>query len=403
MSIDYSQLFSKTASIGRAQGGSGAAPPAGDLISLAYGLPDPLSFPSAELQAAAERVLREQSATALQYGPVQGHPGLRAAIAERLNEQEGLALGAERIAITNGSSQAIALMAELFLDPGDVMLLEGPTFLGAVRAFRLRQPRFEELPLDDAGLVPDDLEARLEQLAREGKRAKLLYTMPTFHNPAGVTMPLDRRLRVLAIAREHGLLIIEDDPYGDLRFEGSPLPSLLALDRDGLVVRLGSFSKILAAGVRLGWVAGPAPIIEALPGLKTDGGTNPFVSHLAAEWAVSGCLEPHVQRLRAVYRERRDALLRGLERHCAPYCRWTRPQGGFFIWVELDERIDPARLREAARAHGVDYLPGQACFASGRGERFLRLSFSYLPPERLEQAAERLGLAMADSLRVRAS
>jgi 2-aminoadipate transaminase len=393
--MDYAARFSKAAHIGLAQGASAASPPAADTISLAYGLPDPKSFPTDELLEVTRRVLAEQSSSALQYGAAQGDPGLRRYLAERLNEKEGLSLEPEQVVITSGSSQAISMVAQLMVDPGDAILLEGPTFLGAVRVFRLYQPRLEELPLDERGLIIEELEGRLERLAGEGVRPKFLYTQPTFHNPAGVTMPLERRLELLDVAKKHALLVVEDDAYGDLRFEGSDLPTLLALDREGLVIRLGTFSKILAAGLRLGWAAGPPSLMRALPVVKTDSGTSPYSSHLAAEWARSGSLEPHIRKLRGVYRERRDAMLAALERHCAQYCHWTKPEGGFFVWVELNESVDPKRLRQTADEAGVAYLPGTQCFASDRGECFLRLSFSFATPQRIEQAIERLGRAMA--------
>jgi len=292
------------------------------------------------------------------------------------------------------------MVAQLMVDPGDTILLEGPTFLGAVRVFRLYQPRLEELPLDERGLIVEELERRLERLAAEGVRPKFLYTQPTFHNPAGVTMPLDRRLELLDLAKQYSLLVVEDDAYSDLRFEGSDLPSLLALDREGLVIRLGTFSKILAAGLRLGWAAGPPSVMRALPVVKTDSGTSPYSSHLAAEWATSGSLEPHVRKLRGIYRERRDAMLRALERHCAPFCHWTKPEGGFFVWVELNEGVDPKRLRQAADEAGVAYLSGTQCFASDRGESFLRLSFSFGTVEKIEQGIERLGRAMEQAASV---
>ena len=395
--MDYAALFSKAAKIGLERAGGGPSAPSGEVISFAYGLPDPDSFPTEELLSATRSVLADQSATALQYGPPQGDPGLRTYLAERLNEQEGLALTPDQVAITNGSSQAIALIAHLLVDPGDTVLVEGPTFLGTVRVFQLYQARLEELPLDEHGLDVAELERRLERLAANGVRPKFLYTQPTFHNPAGVTMPLDRRLELLRVAEKHALPVVEDDPYGDLRFEGSDVPSLLALDRQGLVVRFGSFSKILAAGLRLGWAAGPAALVQALPAVKTDSGTSPYAARLAAEWASGGKLEPHVRQLRGIYRERRDAMLAALERYCAPHCRWTRPEGGFFVWVELDDGLDPGLLHQAAQELGVGYLPGNRCFASGSGERFLRLSFSFLAPEKIEQGIERLGRAMEQS------
>jgi 2-aminoadipate transaminase len=383
------------AQVGLAQGGVAAAPASDELISFSYGLPDPDSFPSDELQRVTRSVLDNQSATALQYGSPQGEPRLRRYLAERLNEKGGLSLTPEQVAVTSGSLQAIGIMAQLLVDPGDTILLEGPTFLGAARVFRLHQPRLEELPLDDDGLVVGELERRLDRLASEGVRPKFLYTMPTFHNPAGVTMPLERRLELLRIAEEHSLLILEDDAYGDLRFEGGELPSLLALDRHGLVIRFGTFSKILAAGLRLGWAAGPAEMVQAMTVVKADGGTNPYGAHLAAEWAIGGMLEPHVQKLRAIYRQRRDTMLAALERYCASSCRWTKPQGGFFVWVELHEEVDPLMLRQTAYDNGVTYLSGTQCFPSGSGDGFLRLSFSFLRPEKIEQGIERLGRAMA--------
>lgn len=392
--MNYAELYSKTARIGLAQGGTGAAPPAAGLISFAYGLPDPGSFPVDELRESTVDVLETQSATALQYGAVQGEPRLRQYLANRLNEKDGLNLTADQIVVTTGSLQAIALLAQVLVDPGDTILLESPTFLGAARNFRLFQPRLEELPIDEHGLIVGELERRLERLQAEGVRPKFLYTMPTFHNPAGVTMPLDRRLELLEVAQKHELLVVEDDAYGDLRFDGPELPSLFALDRAGLVVYLGTFSKILAAGLRLGWAAGPVDVVRAVSVVKVDGGTSPYGAHLAAHWATRGRLEPHVQKLRGIYRERRDALLEALGRHCASYCRWTRPEGGFFVWLELNEEVDPDALGREATELGVAYLPGTQCFASGQGERFIRLAFSFLTPEAITEGIERLGRAM---------
>jgi 2-aminoadipate transaminase len=399
--MNYTPLYSKMAEVGRAQGAVGAPPATDDMISFAGGLPDPGSFPTDDLASVTASVLRAHSASALQYGPSQGEPRLRQYLADRLNEQEGLALTPDQIVITSGSLQGITLIAQSLVDPGDTILLEGPTFLGTIRMFRLFRPRLEELPLDDDGLIVGELERRLQRLEAEGVRPKFFYSLPTFQNPTGVTMPLERRLQLLDVARKHSLLIVEDDPYGDLRYEGSDLPSLLALDRDGLVVRLGTFSKILAAGLRLGWAAGPAEITRSLTTVKLDGGTNPYASHLAAEWASSGALDPHIRALRDIYRERRDAMLRALERHCAAYCRWTKPAGGFFIWVELNDDVDPDRLLQAAREAGVAYLPGTMCFASGRGERNLRLAFSLQTPDTIEEGIRRLGSALHASSRFR--
>ena len=397
--MNYDDLYSSAGRIGLSHGA--LTPPASqspDLISFAIGQPDPDSFPTAQLEEVTRAVLARHSASALQYGPFQGEPRFRRFMADRLNEQEGLSLDPDQLAITNGSSQGIALITDLLVDPGDTVLLEGPTFLGAVRTFRLAQARLEELPLDDHGLVVDELERRLEQLSAEGVRPKFLYTLPTFHNPAGVTMPLERRLSLLEVARRFGLLIVEDDAYGELRYDGNDVPSLLSLDRDGLVVRFGTFSKILAAGLRLGWAAGPPEITRGFGALKTDSGTSPYGSYLATEFAIQGKLEPHIRALRGIYRERRDAMLAALEKYCAPYARWTRPEGGFFLWLELNPDVEPDRLLDAAREQAVAYLPGKPCFASGRGDHFVRLSFSAVTPARIDQGIERLGRAMAISV-----
>jgi 2-aminoadipate transaminase len=397
--MDYSRLYSQMARIGVGKPNSAATPAQPDLISLVYGLPDPSTVSTSDLLAATELVLTEHRASALQYGPSQGLSELREFLAERLNEREGLTLAPGQILLTGGASQGIGLIARTLLEPGDTILVEAPTFLGAVRAFRLSQPRVIELPVDGAGLVTEALDTALARLAGEGVRPKFLYTMPTFQNPTGATMPLERRQHLLGLARQHNLLVVEDDAYGDLRYDGLELPSLLALDRDGLVVRLGTFSKVLAAGMRLGWAAGPAPLVRALTALKDDSGTSPYISHLALAWAGGGRLDPHLERLRRFYRERRDAALAALDRYCTGYVRWSRPLGGFYVWLELDDAVDAALLRRAADRLGVDYLPGQACFLSDRGERYLRLSFSFVDPDRIEQAIQRLGQALAEAAR----
>jgi 2-aminoadipate transaminase len=397
--MDYSALYSRMGQVGNSQGVVGVArtPPAA--ISFAFGLPDPGSFPVDELRDATERVLGGHSAVALQYGGSQGEPRLRQYVADRLNEHEGLSLTADNLQITSGSMQAITMLAQLLIDPDDTVLIEAPTFMGTVKMFQLFGARFQELPLDEHGLIVDELERRLLALAVAGVRAKFVYVIPTFHNPTGVTLPLERRLELLRVAREHELLVVEDDPYGDLRFEGAAVPSLQALDRDGLVVRLGSFSKILAAGLRLGWAAGPLEIIRGLSSVKLDSGTSPYAANLAAEWAEQGKLEPHVRKLIDIYRARRDAMLAGLEQHCGSYCTWTRPEGGFFIWVELNEGIDPDRLRQIALEAGVAYLPGPQCFSNGQGQRNLRLAFSQQTVENITDGIRRLGQAMAQAAR----
>lgn len=369
-----------------------------DGISFAYGLPDPSLFPTEALSEATEAVLRDEAGTALQYGELLGYPRLRQYIAERLEATEGLHLDTDRIMITGGASQAIVLLTQAFVDPGDAIVVEAPTFVGAEKTFRALGARMYEVPIDEQGMVPAALAETLDQLQTAGTRPKFLYTMPTFHNPAGVTQPLARRRAILRIAAAHELVIIEDDAYGDLRYDGDPLPSLFELDKRSLVIRLGTFSKILAAGLRLGWVAGDSQAVGALAALKFDQATSPYNGALAAEVGLSGRLDPHVERLRAAYREKRDALLEALDRYCQPYARWTRPAGGFFVWLELNDEVDPAVLLEGAGRHGVSYVPGQACFASPGHDQFVRLAFSYVAADEIEEGVRRLGLALAEAV-----
>jgi 2-aminoadipate transaminase len=274
-------------------------------------------------------------------------------------------------------------------------LVEAPTFIGALQTFRNAEARIFEVPLDDHGLAVDALERKLGALAAEGIRPKLLYTIPTFQNPAGVTLTAERRPRLVELAKRHGFLILEDDAYSELRFDGDPLPSLYSLDPEGHVVKVRTFSKILAAGLRLGYVVAPASLHPQLLQLKVDVGTSPFGSHVAAAYAsdgntLTGRLDAHVLDLRAVYRERRDAMLEALGEFAPDGVTWTRPQGGFFTWVTLPEGLDAVDLLSAARVAGVDYIPGPSYFAAGGGRRNVRLAFSFLPPADLVEGVRRL-------------
>ncbi len=365
-----------------------------------FGLPDEASFPSKAMLKVSRSVFTDDIGKALQYGSYQGAPELRQVVAERLRRLEGVEIGLESVMITNGSSQAIGLVAQALVDPGDTILVEGPTFLGAVRTFELFGPRVVEVPLDDRGLRIDALTRILEDLRREGVQPKFIYTLPNFHNPAGVTLTLDRRRALLKLAERFGVPVLEDDAYGELRFEGRSLPSLLSLDSTGLVIRTGTFSKILGAGLRLGFIAGREDVVKRMVALKVDGGTNPVASHLAVQFARQGLLDKHIRKLRTVYRARRDAMLEALEQHCAPYATWTRPQGGFFVWLDFKPGVDPARVFEEAQARGVAYLRGPACYSSGRGANHARLAFSYLTAEQIREGIARLGQALAAAQRV---
>jgi len=394
--VDIKALLAPAAASG---GSAWAAAPGGPVaISFGGGLPDPVTFPAEEIELAMKRVLRQDAAAALQYGGLMGFEGLRERIAAKVRREDGRTIGADQVTLTAGSSHAISLACFAFVSPGDSVLVEAPTFAGSLRAIRSYGARIVSVPVDEHGLSIDGLEARLAELRTAGRRPKLLYTIPNFHNPSGATMTTERRRRLVELAREWGLLIVEDDAYGDLRYEGEPAPSLFSLDEAGLVLKLGSFSKVLAAGLRLGWAAGHPDAVAALVSVRHDMGVSPLIARTVAGYAAGGGLERHIQRLVAHYRAKRDLMVAALGEHCAPYVRFATPAGGFFIWLALAEGVDPDRLAEAAAQESVGYVPGTAFFADGGGRRNVRLAFSFAPSDDIERGIAALGRALARSV-----
>lgn len=377
---------------------AGAAPP--DVISLAYGMPDPALFPTAGLAAAAEEALRDPSryAVALQYGNVGGNPLLLAELGRKLEAEEGRPAGPGSLVMTNGSSQAIALVVQALAGPGDVCLCEAPTFLGTIHHIRFQGVRTVPVALDDEGLDVEGLEREVRRLEAAGTPPRFIYTIPTFNNPAGVTMSLGRRRALLDIATRHGVPVIEDDAYRDLRFEGEPVPTLHALDREGLVIRLGTFSKIVAPGVRLGFALADPAVIERVLAFKAEGSTNGFASMVVGTFMRGGGLAAHIETLRAAYRARRDAMYDALAREMPAGVTWTRTEGGFFLWLTLPSRADMAKVNARAAEERVVALAGTECFPDGRGTHNLRLAFSLQPPDRIAEGIRRLGRAIRAGL-----
>ena len=373
---------------------AGAVPP--DIISLAYGMPDPALFPAAGLAAAADEALRDASryAVALQYGNVGGNPLLLAELGRKLEAEEGRPVAPGSLVMTNGSSQAISLVVQALASPGDVCLCEAPTFLGTIHHIRFQGVRIVSVALDDEGQDVEGLEREVLRLEAAGTPPRFIYTIPTFNNPAGVTMSLGRRRALLDIAARHGVPIIEDDAYRDLRFEGEPVPTLHALDRDGLVMRLGTFSKIVAPGVRLGFVLADPAVIERVLAFKAEGSTNGFASMVVGTFMRGGGLATHIETLRAAYRERRDAMYAALAREMPAGVTWTRTEGGFFLWLTLPSRADMTKVQARAAEERVVALAGTECFPDGRGTHNMRLAFSLQPPERIAEGIRRLGRAI---------
>jgi 2-aminoadipate transaminase len=363
------------------------------MISLAYGLADPALFPHADLLAATAAVFDQDGAAALNYGP--SYAGLTELIVARLRAQ-GIEAEPENVLVSQGSGQILALLPQVFVDPGDVVIVEGPTFMGAVRHFSEAGARLVTAPTDEDGMDVQALEAILRDFRRQNIRPKFIYTIPTFHNPTGTTMPLARRQKLVALGAEYGAVIVEDDAYGDLRFEGQPLPNLAALDQEGWVVRTGTFSKILAPGLRMGWAYGRPEIIQRLAAFKSEGASGPFITQVVARYCADGRLDAHIQELIALYRQKRDIMLGAIEREFPAEVATVRPAGGFFVWCKLPAGMSATALLKAAEAHGATFVPGTRCFANGAGDDAIRLAFSFQPAEQIEAGIARIGAAMRE-------
>ena len=388
----------------RARIGWGAPPPPARpvqdaLFDFGGGYPDPESFPYEGMIDATSRMMKVEGAQALTYGEAQGYRGLRELVCHKYDLFEGLKVTPENIVVSNGSGHALSLAFSAFVDVGDPIISEAPTFSGTLNTIRRHGARVLDAPVDAEGMVTSVVRERLEQLKREGLRCKLIYTIDNFQNPAGPTMSLRRRQELVALAQEYDTLILEDDAYGELRFEGEAHPSIYALDPNGRTIRAGTLSKILGAGVRLGWLCAPKEMIPVLQAFVFGGGVNPYMSRVAT-YFMRDNLEGHVQRLIAVYRTKRDAMLRGLwEVLAGTDVEISKPEGGFFIWIKLPTGTDQKRLAELAAAARVQYTPGTSFYANGGGEGHIRLAFSYEAPERCYEGARQLGRAILNAKR----
>lgn len=376
-----------------------------EIISFGGGLPAPEVFPIAEIRAAANRVLDEHGRQALQYSNTEGYLPLREMLARHMGRY-GIHVTPANILITSGAQQALNLVGKLFINSGDRILTEEPTYLGALQAFTSYQAQYLPVSIDDDGLRMD----KMEDALRAGP--KFMYVLPNFQNPGGVTLSLERRRRLVELAAHYGVPILEDDPYGQLRYEGDHLPALVKLDAElhgsgnggapfrGGLIYLGTMSKTLAPGLRIGWVVAPEEVMERLVQMKqgADLHTGTFNQMVAYEAARGGFLDQHVRRIRPIYRERRDAMLAALARHCPPGVRWTRPQGGLFTWVTLPEGQDSTKVLAEALKEKVAFVPGVPFYPCGGGERSMRLNFSYCPPDVIEEGISRLGRVLARML-----
>lgn len=365
-----------------------------EIISLAGGLPAPELFPIDEYRRAFEWVLETNGSAALQYGPSEGYKPLRELLATRMTGM-GIPAEADEILITNGSQQGLDLIGKIFLNPGDAVCLENPSYMGAIQAFDSYQADYVIVPMDDDGMKVDELDGILTK-----QPAKFIYALPNFQNPSGRWMSTERRTVLVEVAKKHGIPIIEDDPYGELRFEGEARPSLRSLWPEG-VIYLGTFSKILAPGFRLGWMVIPKSAYDEVIFGKQPADLHTSMATQMATYEVCkqpGFLDEHVDKIRDVYRERRDVMLRAMDEHFPEGCTWTKAQGGLFVWAELPASVDTRELLAEALVENVAFVPGQSFHADRSGHNTMRLNFSNVTSERIEQGIERLGRAIKRQL-----
>jgi 2-aminoadipate transaminase len=363
-----------------------------EVISLAGGLPDTATFPPESFAAQMTRIAQESSAEALQYGPTEGFKRTKECIRDVMRA-EGMEPDLDDIIVTTGGQQAIDLVAKTLVDPGDVVIAEAPTYPGAVPVFCAYEAETIQVAVDGDGMIVEELEATLDTLAAEGRRPKFIYSVPTFQNPAGQTLSAERRRRLVEVVRERELLLVEDNPYGLLRYEGEPRESLYSLDGGDYVLYLGTFSKILSPGIRLGWLCAPPPVMEkaVLGKQAADLCTSTLSQYFVHEYFSEGRWQEYIASLCGVYRKRRDAMLDALESYFPAEATWSRPEGGLFLWATLPSYIDTTDLLARALRENVAFVPGAAAFVDGRGGSSMRLNFSASGEDEIREGVKRIG------------
>ena len=362
-----------------------------EIISFAGGLPDPKAFPLDKIKEIVNRLLDENGGQILQYGTTEGVTELRKAIADRMNKK-GMDITYKNVLITAGSQQALDLISKTFLDPGDMIVVGAPTYLGGTNAFKSYNAEMEGIPLDEDGIDPEILAAKLHLLQMHGKHPEILYLIPSFQNPAGVTITEERRREILEIAREYDMIVIEDSPYSELRYSGKSVPPMKSMDIDGRVIYLGTFSKILAPGFRVAWCIAEHDLLNKLTIVKqaADLCTNTLGQYIAAEYVTGGYLDEHVEKIKSIYVAKRDKMLAAMDEHFPKEAKWTKPDGGMFIWVTLPEYIDTKDMFPRAIDNNVAYVNGAAFFADHSGKNTMRLNFTYATHEQIDIGIKRL-------------
>ncbi len=366
-----------------------------EVISFAGGLPAPELFPVEEMKMVSQKVLEESGQQALQYSPTEGFPPLREKIAQRM-EKVGVKTNAENILITNGSQQGLDFSGKIFLNSGDVVVVESPSYLGAINAFKAYDCKFLEVPTDDNGMIMEELEKALENT----ENVKMIYVIPDFQNPSGRTWSLERRKRLIEIANKFDLPIVEDNPYGELRFEGESLPSIKSMDTEGRVIFLGTFSKTFCPGLRMGWVCASDEVINKYILVKqgADLQSNSMSQRELNAFLEMYDLDEHIEKIKKLYKGRRDLMLKTMKEHFPPEVKYTHPEGGLFTWAVLPEHINARELMAKALEKNVAFVPGGSFFPNGGNENTMRINYSNMPEDRIVEGIRILGEVLKEAL-----
>jgi 2-aminoadipate transaminase len=361
------------------------------IISFAGGLPAPDTFPVKEIEEISCRLLREKGATALQYGTTEGEAPLREELAKWMS-QEKSGIKPENIFITSGSQQGLDIVSKVFLDPGDTVIVELPSYVGGLQAFTAYRAKMVGVPQDDEGMRMDKLEKVLGKMAQKKKKPKFIYVVPDFQNPSGITMSLERRKKLLELAYRYEVPIVEDSPYRDLRFTGEPVPPIYSLDTQNQVIVLGTFSKIFCPGLRLAWITAPAEWMDRMIVAKQsmDLCSPSFNQLITAEYMKQGLLQPQIERIKLIYGQKRQVMLKALKKHMPKGVKWTKPEGGLFLWIKLPKNMSANELFPKAIEEKVAYVVGTAFHCDGKGQNAMRMNFSYPTEAQIEEGILRL-------------
>lgn len=359
------------------------------ILSFGGGFPAPELFPVEDIKNALSEVLTEDGESSLQYSSTEGYNPLRKIIAEQRMKPAGVDCGFENIIITSGSQQGLEFSGKIFLNPGDVVICESPSYLGAINAFMAYQPKFVEVATDENGIIVDELEKAL----KENPKARFMYLIPDFQNPSGKTIALERRPKIVELAAKYNVPIIEDNPYGELRYEGKRLPALKSFDKTGIVIFLGTFSKTFCPGFRIGWVCAEKSILNKYVIVKqgADLQCTTTLQRAAAKYMQEHDLNKHIEKIKVVYKRRRDVMVKAIKDYFPSDCKYTYPQGGLFIWVELNSKLNSVDVLQKALENKVAFVPGNSFFPNGGKYNFMRLNYSYLPDDKIVEGIQRLG------------